>query len=113
MFLKRRVGIQIKALRERRRQTQAELAAQIRLSPDAISQIERGVSAPSFPTLENIARALNVPLRDFFEVVGTDDSAERITKLSIVMDIARSLSDRDLDVAIRQMEALGSRDQDS
>ena len=46
--------------------SQVELADAIGRSVQMIGRIERGRSAPSFATLEKIARVLQTPVQDFF-----------------------------------------------
>jgi len=57
----------LKTLRIEKRLTQEELAKTIGLSTSFISSMERGVHAPSFETLESIAKALGVSVRDLFD----------------------------------------------
>jgi transcriptional regulator with XRE-family HTH domain len=60
----RRLGQQIKRLREARELTQDELAARAKLSRIYIAKLEAGERlSPSLPALERIARALGVKLR--------------------------------------------------
>jgi len=61
----KRLGWMLKAMREARGLTQDELAKKAKLSKPYISQIENGVRKnPSLPTLERLAKALGVPVRD-------------------------------------------------
>jgi transcriptional regulator with XRE-family HTH domain len=63
------IGAQIREWRQRRRLTQAALAARAGLSWIYIAKLEGGARrAPSLPTLERIARALKVSVR--IELVG-------------------------------------------
>jgi transcriptional regulator with XRE-family HTH domain len=48
--------------------TQAQLAEAIGVSVEMISQMERGVASPSFPTIEKLSDALSVPEAVFFGV---------------------------------------------
>jgi len=57
----------LKALRIEKQLTQEELAEITSLSTSFISSMERGINAPSFETLEGIAKALGVPVRDLFD----------------------------------------------
>ena len=64
--------------------TQAELAEQADLGTVFISKIERGVANPSTQTLTEIAKALDIPLRDLFdfdESGGWSVEAESVTFL--------------------------------
>ena len=78
MKLRERVSLRIKTIRKRRGLTQAQLAEKVGRTGDAISQLERGLSLPSFETLDRLAEALQVPIRDFFDTDRTDEgSAQR------------------------------------
>ena len=52
------LGLRIKALREARGWTQADLAAQCPLSTVYVQKVELGERVPTIPTLTRIARAL-------------------------------------------------------
>jgi transcriptional regulator with XRE-family HTH domain len=54
------IGHRIRAKRERIGNTQAELAAKVKITTGAIGQYETGKATPRFPTLERIALALQV-----------------------------------------------------
>jgi transcriptional regulator with XRE-family HTH domain len=47
--------------------TQEQLAEAIGVSVDLISNIERGVNAPSFKTIEKLSQTLNVPPKELFD----------------------------------------------
>ncbi len=61
------IGERIKALRSEEGMTLAELGQRTNLSVSYLSQIERDKTTPSLSTLTNVAKALNVGLRYFFE----------------------------------------------
>src|SRR5512139_1118623 len=60
------VGQRLQTLREARGMSQRRLAAASGLSPNALSQIERGNVSPSVSTLNRLAAALGVPITAFF-----------------------------------------------
>lgn len=62
------IGERIKALRTERGLTLADLGEKVKLSSSYLSQIERDKTTPSLSTLLDIAKALNVGPRSFFEV---------------------------------------------
>lgn len=105
MSLKNRVGKRIKDLRGQKKLSQEQLAELIERSVDAISNLERGISLPNFETLERLSVALAVPVREFFEV-HEEQSMHRASLLARLVDLGRSLTDRDLEVAVRQVEVL-------
>lgn len=61
------LGSRIKELRKVRSLTQEQLAEQVDLATRYISLIEVGRSSPSLETMENLARALGVEIKDLFE----------------------------------------------
>ena len=62
-----RIGGRLRGFRNEKRLTMKQLAESVNLSVSLISQIERGESAASISTLNKIATALNMGLREFFE----------------------------------------------
>ena len=60
-------GRKLRQLRRQRSMTQESLAEGAGVSVDLISNIERGINAPSFETLEKLARSLRVSVKDLFE----------------------------------------------
>lgn len=60
------LGERIRRARVRRGLTLAELAELAGVSKSLISQIERGVAAPSIDTVRKVASALQVPVFSFF-----------------------------------------------
>ena len=60
------VGQEIKRLREARGWIQAKLAVEAGMAPSAVNQIENGKRSPSANSLNKLARALEVEVRDLF-----------------------------------------------
>lgn len=60
-------GRRLRELRIERGMTQEDLAKVTGFSTAFISQMERGINAPSFESLESLARALDVPVKDLFD----------------------------------------------
>lgn len=65
--LRKDFGIRLKAIRLERKMTQEQFAEFVSVSVDFLSLIERGVNAPSFETLEQMARRLRVPVKALFD----------------------------------------------
>ena len=57
----------LKVLRIEKKLTQEELAKIIGLSTSFVSSLERGINAPSFESIEKLAEALNVEVKELFE----------------------------------------------
>ncbi len=95
--IEKRIGGKITEIRLERELTQPELAERINVSVETISRMERGVSFPSLKTIEKISRALDVPLKSFFdfdESAPKDKSFER--ELSKLIAFLRTLSEGEL-----------------
>jgi transcriptional regulator with XRE-family HTH domain len=61
------VGTNLQRLRNRRKLTQDQLAAQTGLTQAYISGLERGGRNPTVITLHNLAAALRADINEFFE----------------------------------------------
>lgn len=64
--LKIQFGKRVQAVRFSAKMTQEQLAVEVGVTVESISNIERGIYGPSFDTLEKIANALNVPVKKLF-----------------------------------------------
>ncbi|MBN9079821.1 MAG: hypothetical protein BGN87_13285 [Rhizobiales bacterium 65-79] len=108
MDLKRNIAIRLKAVRKARGLTQNELAERTERSVDAISNIERGKGLPSVETLDVLAKALEIPIAELFSqsLEGRRESAARLVLLARLNDLGRGFGDRDLETAVRLLEAL-------
>lgn len=83
------LGARIKELRKRKGLTQEQLAEKVDLATRYISLIEVGRSSPSLETIENIANAFDVELKDLFDFLHLDP--ERVSP----QDFEKSLGDID------------------
>ena len=104
--LKQTIGLRIRSARRSAGLTQEQVAAQIARTPESISNIERGQQLPNLETLAELARILKVPIAEFFE--GAEHSSIPRKRLQMEMhirQITRELNNRDLAVAVRQIEA--------
>jgi transcriptional regulator with XRE-family HTH domain len=60
------IGDAIRSYRKRARLTQEKLAEKVDLNPKYIGEIERGEKIISIEALLRIAKAVKIPIRDFF-----------------------------------------------
>jgi len=60
------IGHRIKSLRSKKNLTLEELASRCELTKGFLSQLERDLSTPSIPTLNDICEALGVTMAEFF-----------------------------------------------
>ena len=81
------VGGNISARRKLLRYTQAELAEKLNMGPDSLSRIEKGVIAPRFQRLADIAAALDCSISDLFRM----DKTPLSVNLDVVADMLRPL----------------------
>lgn len=78
--VKKLLGSRIKELRKNRGLSQEKLGEMVNIDPKHLSRIEVGRSFPSLDTLTEIAKALKMELKDFFEFTHHGKSANEITK---------------------------------
>jgi transcriptional regulator with XRE-family HTH domain len=65
--LRTRFGKRLRTLRRERDFTQERFAEIVEISVDFLSLVERGFNGPSFDTLDRMAKALRIPVRDLFD----------------------------------------------
>ncbi len=65
--LRNRFGKRLRYIRRHKDLTQEQLAEAVGISIEFLSNLERGVNAPSFETLEKLATVLEVQVQAFFE----------------------------------------------
>ena len=100
------IGEQIKAAREHARLTQEQLAERIEVSPQYISDLERGVVGISIPTLKRVCTVLCVSSDQI--LFGQENNS----KSSVISSACRTLSPEQLRILIeiieKYVEAIGS-----
>jgi len=74
------LGGRIKELRKMKGLSQEELSEKVDIDPKHLSRIEVGRGFPSLDTLEKLADALNVEMKDFFEFAHEVKSAKELMK---------------------------------
>jgi len=70
--LRERFGKRVRLLRSQAGLSQEALAAKADISVDFLSLVERGINAPSFETLEKLAKALDMPVQELFDFEDLD-----------------------------------------
>lgn len=104
--LKIAVGSRVRSFRRAADISQEDLAAKIKRSTAALSNIERGQSLPPLDTLLTIADALNVPMYEFFsdfQLAKTQKRAELDAELRVLIS---EFSEEQASTAARVLKAL-------
>lgn len=108
---KQTIGIRIKAARNAHKFSQPVLAEKVGRSKDTISNLERGITAPTLETLERISTVLNIPLSEFFkERGGTGINKKRLELEVEIHELLKQLTMADLKIAQKQVMVLVNRD---
>lgn len=107
----KQVGARIKQFREARGLTQAQLADILGKSIETISNFERGKVLTSIHTLEQLARHLNVAVKDFFTdeapaPMATDDLSKHAQAVRNALAV---LTEDDLEVLAGVADVLQAR----
>lgn len=95
--------------RERAGLTQSEVAEKINKALETVGSIERGKTAPSFDTLNDLSEALGVPVREFFGAGAYEAKAGRNDPLVRLIERVAGLSDDDVDWLDRLVAAALAR----
>ena len=107
--LKRIVGLKIRAERLARGMTQEQLSEHIERTVETVSNLERGKAWPGLETLLQICDVLRVSLAELFENEGNAlPSRRRVELLARMKFLLNNLTDNDLEIAVRQVEALAN-----
>lgn len=86
--------------------SQEQFAELLERSADAVSNMERGKSLPSLETLFRLSEKTGVSLRELFRGLDqVDDDPRRAQLQAVLMETARRLGVRDLEIVVRQVQA--------
>lgn len=85
MSNKKLLGLRIKELRKRASLSQEILAEKAGIEPTSLSNIENGRNFPSFITLENIMKALDVGYFDVFQFAQYAPSEDLIQEITTLL----------------------------
>lgn len=107
MDLKRTVGKRVRFARKQAGLTQEMLAERIERAVETVSNLERGHTLPTLDTLERVSRALDVPIKDFFE---TDEgTSPRRAELRLQMHaLLNELGDAEFSIAVGLVQVLAT-----
>ena len=75
------LGARVKELRKARGLSQDQLAELIGIEPKHVSRIEVGKSYPTLDRLERIAKALDAPMKAFFDFMHLENDEERLRSI--------------------------------
>jgi transcriptional regulator with XRE-family HTH domain len=78
--LRQKFGRRLREIRAQRRMTQEQFAEMLGVSVDFLSLIERGRNAPSFETLDTMAKRLRMPVADLFTFQAPRSTPQREAK---------------------------------
>ena len=109
MTLKELFGSNVRQYRKSKKLTQAELAEKTDLSLDMISRIERGVTGPSFNTIETLSKILEVQEITLFSSGSlTVPQGERGRLLQRINLHLSKMNESELAIAANMLKALKS-----
>ncbi len=109
--LKQQVGLRIRNLRKTAGLTQDQLAGLIGMSVQMIQQVERGVTAPSFYTLEALSDALKAPPAIMFPAtVSAQQSVAEDNVVSAIIANAVRLTKEDAETLLALAVHLNERE---
>ena len=75
--LRKEFGNRLRTIRLERKLSQERFAEFVGISVDFLSLIERGRNAPSFETIEHMAKKLRVPVMELFDFRGQGSFVQR------------------------------------
>ena len=106
-LLRQTFGANVRSYRKGRKLKQRQLAEAIEATSGFVGQIERGESAPSFDTIEQIAAALDVPEVVLFATTPISaPTGERGKLLQRIHVQLAKLSNAELARAVKMLKAL-------
>jgi len=101
---KKLLGVRIKELRRARGLSQEQLSEKIDIDPKHLSRLEVGRSFPSHDTLEKLANALQVEIKDFFEFAHEAKNTKELKE--IISNLLKEVDDERLRLAVKVLRAL-------
>ena len=83
--ISKKLGLRIKELREKKGLTQFQLAEILNMESSNLSKIERGIQIPKEESLEKIAKAFQISIKDLFDYEHFTNKKELINKINTIM----------------------------
>lgn len=99
--LRTQVGLAIRHQRKMKGWSQAQLAEKIGRTVETVNKIERGLSAPSFETLEALSASFSVPVGSLFWTAGLSTDSFEGDALQRLVARLSALDSDDIDWADR------------
>lgn len=97
------LGMRIREVRKGRGLSQEQLAERVDVDPRFVSRIELGKAAPSLETMDAIANALGVEIRDLFEFSHLTGQTAGIEQLETLLE---GLDDKTRDLTFRIVKSV-------
>lgn len=108
--LAQHVGLRIKALREQKGLTQAQLASLTLKSVESISNIERATVVPGLATIETMAQKLGCSVSQFFDGAPINEPTEQRSDAALaVLNALELLPDEDIELLAGMADMLEKR----
>ncbi|MBI5185950.1 MAG: helix-turn-helix domain-containing protein [Nitrospinae bacterium] len=98
------LGARIKELRKAKKLSQEQLSEKVGIDPKHLSRIEVGRGFPSLDTLEKLATALAVELKDFFEFAHSTKNKKELRES--LCSLANEADEEKLRLAVKILRAL-------
>ena len=103
MDVKKGVGLRIKQLRNLRGYSQEKLSELVGISPNYLSNIERGRENPTFDLFINLSGGLNVEIYEIFRTAQHEEPKDLRKKLG---QLLKEIREPELNRIVRILETL-------
>lgn len=103
MDIKQMIGARVKAIRNKKKITQEQLAEKIEINSKYLSSIERGLENPTMNTLIKMSESLGVGLDEFFNQIEIEDPADR---KKLIRSLLNQATDEQLKLAYRILSVI-------
>ena len=108
------LGKRIAGLRKGAKWSQAKLAEKLEVSDNFVGQIERGERGPSITTLESLAQAFNVRVKDLFDFPDLEKRLDgRDREIEDLVMLLRTRSDEEISYICGMIRSLCKKFKDT